>query len=397
MNRICEIYIVKLNAPASVTYATIDLPATLYELLDALEKLNLQPMEKPYCELSEYYDFEYLAPFTDEKYDHSELNALALRLSELNDRQRIAFEGLIKSEVSKKTGLITVPRLIDLAYSTDCCHVVDAALNDSQLGRFYAENGFVPELDNIPDSVFEMLDFESIGRKLRLSEGGTFTPHGYVTQHSELNEVFGTLDLSTKKPDYQILLEVSKGCFNDPSYDNYQVFQLKLPTDEETLSAMLEHLDAVSFEECGWRCLDCRVPALIDAISNSEDLLEVVRFTNLLSGLDDKKMLIYKAVIEAAECTDLPAAVDFADHLENFMLDQEIKSAHELALSELKFSMSENGVELLQGFVNLVGYGQALLKQDNAVISPYGHLVRNDYQPIQAPFDAPRQDGMEMM
>ena len=36
----------------------------------------------------------------------------------------------------------------DLAVSvkTDCYHVVDAA-DDAQLGRFYAENDFVPELE----------------------------------------------------------------------------------------------------------------------------------------------------------------------------------------------------------------------------------------------------------
>lgn len=69
-------------------------------------------------------------------------------------------------------------RLIDLAYSTECCHLVKGVVTDAQLGRFCAENGFVPALDGLPDEVFELLDFERIGRECRESEGGVFTQLG---------------------------------------------------------------------------------------------------------------------------------------------------------------------------------------------------------------------------
>lgn len=44
-----------------------------------------------------------------------------------------AFHGLLQMEINKRAGDILIPRLIDLAYSTDCCHVVGEALNGSQL------------------------------------------------------------------------------------------------------------------------------------------------------------------------------------------------------------------------------------------------------------------------
>ena len=50
---------------------------------------------------------------------------------------------------------------------------MDAA-DDAALGRFYAENDFIPELDGISDKVFEMLDFAGIGRMMRCSENGVF-------------------------------------------------------------------------------------------------------------------------------------------------------------------------------------------------------------------------------
>lgn len=199
-----------------------------------------------------------------------------------------------------------------------------------------------------------------------------------------------------KKPDYVVLLEVSKGCFNAPGCENSRLFRLKLPAGSETLEAMLKHLNTASFEECGWRCLDCRVPALMEAVSGCEDMREIIRFTTLLSGMDEKTVFKYKAVIGAAECVDLQTAETLAAHLDQFMLDRKMGSAQELALAELAFLIGQKEVELLQSFVNLNGYGQALLARDNAVLTPYGHLVRDDYQPLQAPLDTLSQSGMEM-
>ena len=61
--------------------------------------------------------------------------------------------------------------MIDLAYSADFCPVANAT-TDEQLGRFYAENDFIPALEKVPDSIFEYLDFEMLGRKARFEEGG---------------------------------------------------------------------------------------------------------------------------------------------------------------------------------------------------------------------------------
>ena len=57
------------------------------------------------------------------------------------------------------------------------------------------------DLDNLPKDVFEMLDFERIGRNIRISENGVFVersmdhPGGYVARHALILEVAKTLDL----------------------------------------------------------------------------------------------------------------------------------------------------------------------------------------------------------
>ncbi len=207
MDRIFDIYLAKQDQPESDAYAELFLPATPYQMQDAFDKLRLAEDESLYWEITEYHHFEELSSFLNGACDLNDLNALAQRLSELDERQCTAFAGLLKME-QKKGEEIPISRLIDLAYSTDCCHVVDEALNDSQLGRFCAENGFVPEAETLPDHVFDLLDFERIGREHRQREGGILVertadhPGGYVEQRDELLEVYKTLDLTPKAPEY---------------------------------------------------------------------------------------------------------------------------------------------------------------------------------------------------
>lgn len=199
--KVFGVYLAKED-PENDAYAKLDLPAQPWELLDALDRLHLQEGDRLYLEIDDYYDFEELATVLRDQEDSlAELNDLAERLTRLNDVQCTALQGLIQMETAKDGGEISVSRLRDLTQSADCCHVVPEALNDSQLGRFYAENGFVPEVERISDTVFELLDFTAIGLRARKEEGGVFTRKGYVLQNSDLKQapsVAGEIE----EPDY---------------------------------------------------------------------------------------------------------------------------------------------------------------------------------------------------
>lgn len=174
-----EVFVVELSNRKG-QYCNLTLPATDYELLDALEQLHMDPGENPKWEIIEHTDFQQLHAFLDHECSLYELNALSRRLGSMDHRQLAAFEGLFQMALQRREGLMSVADLLTYANSTDCCHVVSEAINDATLGRFYAENGFVPELDDLPDSVFEKLDFAKIGKEIRTDEGGIFTKYGYV-------------------------------------------------------------------------------------------------------------------------------------------------------------------------------------------------------------------------
>ena len=366
-----DIYIAKGNAPESEADAMLSLPAMPYELFDALDRARVQQGDALYFQLEEYHAFEFMEPFINDADNLAELNALCWKLSELNDTQSAAFEGLLKMEVAEKSGTIGMGKLIDLAYSADCCHVLYDAKTDAELGRFYAENSFVPEVDELPDNVFELLDFEKIGRNARLGEGGVFAEHGYVVQHSELTQAYKDMSFHIRTPDYEILLEDTQGN------------RFELPTQNPPAEGV-------------YACLDCRVPMLMAAIDVA-DIQEVNDFAETLKNMGDKPMRKYKAMLSASGCDSLEDAAVLAEHLGEYMFDEKVTGLRDLALAEMNFMMDEDGAELLARYVDLTGYGKAVLENDCAAITPYGHLEREDHQPIQAPLEQQGQSGMEML
>ena len=201
-----KVFEVELSSQGG-SWAELTLPAEPYVLLDALEKLRLEPGEAPRWELFGADDdiFQHL---DQDNGSLPELNALAQRFAQLDGAEITAFEGLAAMERMPVGQPVPLPRLIDLAYSTDCCHLVEGVVTDAQLGRFCAENGFVPETKGLSDAAFELLDFERIGRQFREAEGGVFTRGGYVQRREKLKQVYGTLDLTPRKPDYAMLAEL---------------------------------------------------------------------------------------------------------------------------------------------------------------------------------------------
>ena len=372
MDKIMDMYITKSTLErASEAHANLSLPAAPFEFFDALDQARVQEDDELYFKVSEYHAFEAIEPFISDADNLLEVNTLCQELSELDERQSTAFEGLLKMEIAKKDGPISVGKLIDLAYSADCCHVVDEALNDAQLGRFYAENDFVPQTDGLSDELFELLNFEKIGREYRIGEGGVFTAGGYVMQDTELVEAYKDMTFTMRTPAYQIQLELHDGT------------RLDLPCDEIP-------------ESSSHRCLDCRIPQLMAAIEIT-DIQSVNDFAEMLQSMGDKPLRKYKAMLFAMGCDSLEEAIEIAGHMDDYLFEESVSSPQELARDELNFMIDSKEVGLLAQFTNLHSYGQAIMKRDNCVITAYGLLEREDHQPIQVPTERQTQSGMEMI
>ena len=122
-------------------YAVVQLPLTTYEMLDTLDKLRMTPRDEPEWEILNYIRYPELHDWIGSGSVY-ELNALCVKLAELDEWQSVAFEGLVEMEKDKGLKIIPMHRLLDLAYSTEQCHVLGYIRNPEQLGRFAAETDF---------------------------------------------------------------------------------------------------------------------------------------------------------------------------------------------------------------------------------------------------------------
>ena len=396
--KVFAVYLAKEDVPNSEAYATLELPASPWELWDAMEKVRLKDGEALYMEIDDYYAFEYLAPHLEElDISLNELNDLAARLATLDEVQGIAFEGLFSMEVQKKVntngGIITMQDMRDLAVSakTDCYHVVEAA-DDAQLGRFYAENDFVPELEGISDAVFEMLDFAGIGRMMRCSENGVFVGSLYVLRDGELTTAPPVQKALPGKPGY--LFRLTLGLCPDFGGDRTAV--LDLPASEEALAAAQEQLGTLNWENTVVLNYDGILPNAAVFADLPSELEEFNAFTKAARDIPRSELTKLKALLEQFEVRDIETALFLTEHLADYILTPEISSPQEAALDQLCFIMDREEAVRLIPYVNLYTYGCDLIKVDNAVLSPYGLLHRADYQPMLSPMQETQKMEMKM-
>ena len=398
--RILRVYLAKNDTPYSAAYAKLDLPASPWELWDALEKVRLQTDDILYMEIEDYYAIAYLAPHLDGlEISLNELNDLAALLSALDEVQEVTFDGFLRIEVQNKVdtngGVITLQDLRNLAVSakTDCYHVVDAA-DDAALGRFYAENDFIPELEGVPYAVFKMLDFAGIGRMMRHGENGVFVGNCYVLRDSELTAAPPCAKGLPEKPGY--LFRLTPGLHPDIGDD--RTVTLILPAAEAELLDAQAQLGTLNWDNTVVLNYDGILPSAAFFAALPAELETFNEFAKTVQDMPfpEKQLPKLKAPLEQFEVQDIETAIGLTEHLDDYVLTPEISSPQETAIDQLHFMTDDHSVELLISHVNLYAYGCDIIKEDNAVLSPYGLLHRADYQPMLSPVQQSQEMEMKM-
>ena len=395
--RILRVYLAKNDTPYSAAYAKLELPASPWEVWDAMEKVRLQTDDILYMEVEDYFAFEYLSPHLDGlDISLNELNDLAAQLAALDEVQGIAFEGMFSIEVQRKVnangGVITLQDLRDLAVSakTDCYYVVDAA-DDAQLGRFYAENDFIPELDGVSDAVFKMLDFAGIGRMMRQGENGVFVGGCYVLQDGEMTTAPPCSRDFPKKPDY--LFRVTLGLH--PDLDADQTVTLTLPASAEELKKAQKQLDADGWEGVVVLAYDGIIPQAAEFADLPAELETFNHFAEVVENMPsrEKQLPKFKAVLRICQCSSVNQAISLAERLEHFYFDARIRNYADLVYDELENVIGDRQAEELRQCLDIEKYGRILQQGYNAEFTEYGMVTRDDFQPM----DAPWQDESEVM
>ena len=381
-------FTVSLCNPDKDTYVTLELPADPYTILDAWERLRPAPDTRVEWEMEDYGEFPVLFPGLQSGEGFPALNALAERLTSLDSRQRTAFEGLVKLQDGRP---MEPDALITLSEQAKHCQVAPEATDDASLGRVYAANGSIPAVKDVPDKVFELLDFQLLGRRIRQSAGGVFTRQGYVVPDGNWKPTEG------QEP--RIAPEAPTGFFRLELRLGEERAELTLPAGQE-LVEVRERMEAVGLPNCAVTAFHSRVPQLPAAWAALErlDTLNCLAIRLMVLAERDSLALIkYKSVLEVSSISSLEDAMALTERLDAYNLNWAAASPEDVARGELRRSMGEENADLLCWYLNLYGYGEALIQQYGGELTDYGLLTRADGQPVQKPLPPqPTRGGVQM-
>lgn len=375
MAKIMRVYLCGQDWTESHEEMYMDLPATPWELVDALEKLNLVCEGDLYIQAEEYYDFDYIQGFIPESTSLSRLNELCAVLDGMDEQDRIGFRGLLKSSAFFDRFNLGFDRLMDLALARDCYHIAADVSSDEPLGRFLCQNGFVEGADELPEKMFKLLDFQKIGKDFRMAEHGAFADGCYVAPDGDIPH--REIPYGISPPEYIVMLDVVN------KEDASKRWPLALPSVPAEMDSVLKRAGADSWSEVNCLCVDCQVPQLMEAITQVNNVAIANRFAEMLDRLPVEEVSKLKAILEVTNCEDLTSASLIAQDLDSYRLTENIRNQEDMGRCRLTYLLPDEDRDLILKHINLYAYGKEIMEQTpEAAMSPYGHVERTDGQPI---------------
>lgn len=156
----------------------IDLPTTHDEIDACFKRIGIDGLK-----YEEYFLTDYessiggITAYIDEYTCLDELNYLASKLEEFTSDELEQYESIV--EMGDNIG--SVKDLINLTGNLDCYQCLSHINDDSDLGYYWIEESGCYDTSALGNLTY-YLDYEKLGRDIRLEQGGSFTSNGYVYQ-----------------------------------------------------------------------------------------------------------------------------------------------------------------------------------------------------------------------
>lgn len=317
-------------------YSTLDLPATKMQIENAKQEARYYDSERLYRAISIYESsWVNLENVRMDTTSIEELNFLAKRMESLTREEMIGFEALTEKYFSQleEDELASVKDLINLTYGLDKLHILSSITNLQELGNFAVENDFRTDLENLPDAALKYLDYEAIGNEQQdIDEGFFIDGHYVVTNGYEYPEVYdGEHIPQTEEYENAVFrLLVSKTPENDPSEVMDSARWLELPIGIDELHEFAEKLGADSIQDCVYYDFQSGIPQIDEDIFDSMEKIESLNIVaNEYLMLSDTNRVLFKAVLEAEDITNLDDMIDVFKRLDDYEFCAEDEDADE--------------------------------------------------------------------
>ena len=390
--KIFEVEISSGGPKSYKTSAVLTMPCTQAELRDALQKARVQDVKTCCNELTRIGYPGITTDMIGQNVDLLELNLLAVRLTMLGEDDRMGLDGLLQIEKENFGTPISLPRLINLTFNADICLIAPQVSSTQELGALLYESEMLSNeamalLDTTEEgSGFQKRLLEVLGEQHQEEHGGVFTSRGYMEPGTGFKEVYQKGGMFCfARSSAPVVLEVSKGFFNDPSYDNDKTAILNLPAEDGDLWRVVGEVDAASIDECAFHCIDCEVPSLRDAIDDAIDQeggIDMASEFAMALALkkrvwDEANWIKYKALLSTVGRPSLQDAIQLMHGLDSYELRPEVAATWDYAELVLREKYPDLPEELFQTG-QAARVGQRMLEENHAAITDYGLLRRTD-------------------
>lgn len=199
-----------------------------------------------------------------------------------------------------------------------------------------------------------------------------------------------------------MVLEVTKGFFHDPAYDNDLRVHLALPASKDAVRDAVEAVGAVSVKACKFCCVDCLIPSLKEMINEAMDdasnPVPAMETAELLrrkeSQWSAEEFLKYKALLEASGCFDLADALGLMEGLEQYELYPDVAQPWDYAELVLREKYPDLPAELFQTGQS-AEIGRKMLEEGHDALTSYGLIRNKNGEPLPR-FEREESEAMRM-
>ena len=407
--KIFEVEISNTGPKGYETAWVLRLPCTQAEYRDAVQKARIEEGRLCHNELTQINYPGITSAMIGQDVDLLELNLLALRLTMLSDEDRMGLDGLLRMERERHTGPTPLSRLINLTFNADICLLAPQVTDTQELGALLFEGEMLTDeamalLDTTePDSKYRERLLAVFGEQHMESHGGVFTARGYVEPGGDFKEVY-------RKGEMFPFLLAGGAVTLEISYNGGQPMTLKLPALEADIQKALGAVGTASPEECAFRCVDCEIPALREAVDASiheeGGIGQANEFAQIIAQKErvwhEADFIKYKALLAASGSTNLQDAMQLAHGLDQYELIQNVAQTWDYAALVLREKYPDLPEELFQT-PQAAQVGRNYLARGDAAITDYGLIRSRDGSQLpvfeQSPEqrEQPQMGGMEMM
>lgn len=260
-------------------------------------------------------DYPYPYPWRELPGSDEEMRFLAARFETMSVRERSLLEG-----ASQLQSIETAADMINLTEQLHCFSYYHGAINDEELGRYFAEYREKVSPDQMP-----FLNMEHWGRDLREMHGGVYVSGGFVAQTSPMAQVYeGTNPGSLTGGNFSVRLKLASEYCSEGVWVKLPDYELTTGEPDELAVALdeavplrLNKLNQVTLLEV--RCCLDNIP---DLAGQYESLEQLIRDGNNLGYVLDERgqgMPFFEerfhAAMELEGCTRLDHALDISQNL----------------------------------------------------------------------------------